>query len=141
MNDTPEARGVENTLLTDPLVHAFERATIDPATFHHRDHLYVAFCYLSALPLEAALARYVHHLRQLVTALGVPDKFHATITWAYVVLLREAMDRSPGASFEDVVGEHSALLDHGAGVLYRYYDRALLESEDARRRFVLPRRG
>lgn len=127
-------------MLNDPLVQAFESATIDPAAFHHREHLYVAWCYLRALPLEKALARYVHHLRQLTIALGVPGKFHATMTWAYVVLLDEAMERSPGASFDELLAENPTLLDHRGGALHAHYDREQLDSDEARRRFLLPRR-
>jgi hypothetical protein len=127
--------------LHDPLVLAFETATIDPARFHHREHLRVAWCYLSALPVEDALARYVHHLRRLTIALGAADKFHATMTWAYVVLLNDAMARAPEASFDELLATNPALLDHRAGALYEHYDRAQLGSDDARRRFVLPRRA
>jgi hypothetical protein len=126
-------------LRCDPLVRAFERAAIDPAAFHHREHLYVTWCYLRSLPPEEALARYVRHLRQLTIALGVPEKFHTTMTWAYVVLLHEAMDRSPGASFHELLAENAALLDHPAA-LHAHYDREQLDSDDARRRFLLPRR-
>jgi hypothetical protein len=42
---------------TDPAVEAFESACVDPQQFHHRDHLYVAWQYLRAMPLEDALAR------------------------------------------------------------------------------------
>ena len=68
-------------------------------------------------------------------------KFHATMTWGYVVLLRAAMDRSPGASFDQLLAENATLADHQSGILYSYYDRALLDSEEARRCFVLPRRA
>ena len=132
---------MKTTMLSDPLVTAFEEARVDAASFHHREHLYVAWCYLRALPLEQALARFVHHLHELTIALGVPEKFHATMTWAYIVLLREAMDRSPGASFDELLEENAELLDHRAGALYAYYDRAQLDSDEARRRFVLPRRA
>lgn len=128
-------------MLSDPIVQAFESATVDPAAFRHREHLHVAWCYLRALPLEDALARYVHHLRRLAAVLGAPDKFHATMTWAYVVLLHDAMDRSPGATFEQLLADHPALLDHRAGALYDHYDRDQLHSAEARRRFVLPRRA
>lgn len=128
-------------MLTDPLVQAFESATLDPAAFHHRDHLYVAWCYLRALPVEEALARYVRHLRQLAAAAGAPHKFHATITWAYVVLLDAAMDRSPGATFDQLLADHPALLDHRAGALHDHYDREQLDSAEARQRFVLPKRA
>ncbi len=127
--------------LADPLVRAFESKTLDPATFHHREHLYVAWCYLSALSLEDALARYVRHLRELVSALGVPNKFHATVTWAYVVLVHAAMDRSPGATFDQLLDENPALLNHQSGAIYAFYDREQLACEEARRRFVLPRRA
>jgi hypothetical protein len=126
--------------LTDPLVQAFERTTLDPAAFHHREHLYVAWCYLRALPLEDALARYVDRLRRLTVALGVPHKFHATMTWAYMVLLGEAMGRSPNVSFDELLARHPTLLDRNAA-LAPYYDRAVLDSDEARRSFVLPRRG
>jgi hypothetical protein len=128
-------------MLADPLVRAFESASIDPAGFGHREHLYVAWCYLRALSLEDALARYVRHLRQLAAALGAPEKFHATMTWAYVVLLHDAMERAPGASFDDLLAKNPAICDHHAGALYAHYDRAELDADEARRRFVLPRRA
>jgi hypothetical protein len=128
--------------IDDPLVRAFEAATVDPAAFHHREHLYVAWRYLGELPLEEALARYVRHLRSLAQALGVPQKFHATMTWAYVVLVNEAMQDPAlaGASFEALLERYPALLDHRGGMLYDHYDGAELESDAARARFVLPRR-
>jgi hypothetical protein len=129
------------TMTTDPLVDAFEHATIDPTAFHHREHLYVAWCYLRALPLEDALARYVHHLRRLTVSLGAPQKFHATITWAYVVMLDAAMQRSPDADFDALLAENPSLLDHRNGALYAHYDRTELDAEEARLRFVLPRRA
>jgi hypothetical protein len=127
-------------VLTDQAVVAFEHATLDPATFGHREHLYVAWCYLRALPLEEALARYIRNLRRITLLSGAPTKFHATMTWAYLVLLHSAMVRSPGAGFDRLLGENPALADHRSGLLHAYYDRAQLDSEEARRTFVLPRR-
>jgi hypothetical protein len=127
---------------SDPLVRAFESATLDPAAFRHREHLYVAWCYLRSMPLEEALARYVHHLRKLTIALGAPEKFHATMTWAYVVLVHDAM-QAPGIeqSFDDLLAQNPGLLDHRSGSLFAHYDRAQLQSDEARRGFVLPRRS
>jgi hypothetical protein len=127
--------------MSDPLVEAFEAATVDPAAFGHREHLYVAWCYLRELPLEDALVRYVRHLRRLAAALGVPGKYHATITWAYLVLLHDAMQdpELPGDDFASVLAKHSALLDQKGGLLSAYYDPAELASDVARRLFVLPR--
>ena len=127
--------------IDDPLVRAFEERTLDPARFGHREHLYVAFQYLRAMPLEDALARYVGNLRRLAEALGAPGKFHATMTWAYVVLLDEAMHR-PGAEalgFDELIARTPALADHRTGLLHDYYARDELEADEARRRFRLPR--
>jgi hypothetical protein len=126
---------------TDPLVRAFESQAIDPAQFRHREHLHVAWCYLRELPLEEALARYVRYLRQLAAALGVPGKFHATMTWGYVVLLHAAMEAAPDATFDELLAGNPALADHRAGALHAFYDREQLASDEARRRFVLPRRA
>jgi hypothetical protein len=123
---------------TDPLVAAFERGAIDPESFHHREHLYVAWCYLRSMSLEDALARYVRYLRQLTVALGVPHKFHATMTWAYLLFLDDAMHRTSCDNFEELLAANPGLLDHEAGVLRSHYDRALLDSPQARARFVLP---
>jgi hypothetical protein len=127
-------------MLNDPLIVAFENAAVDPSRFHHREHLYVAWCYLHALSLEDALARYVRHLRQLTAALGAPQKFHATVTWTYIVLLYDAMERTPGVSFDELLAAHPAILDHRARAICAHYDPAELDTEAARRRFVLPRR-
>ena len=125
----------------DPLVEAFEAATLDPAAFHHREHLYVAWWYLRELPVEEALARYVRHLRALTVALGACQKFHATMTWAYVVLLDAAMQRAPGATFDELLAGNPGLLVPRGGALLEHYDREQLDSDEARKRFVLPRRG
>src|SRR4051812_29277803 len=127
-------------MIDDSLVRAFETATVEPAKFGHREHLYVAWCYLKALTLEDALLRYVHYLRLLASSLGVPGKFHATMTWGYLVLLDEAMHDPElrGADFQALLEKHPALLDRAA--LHAYYDPTELASPAARQRFVLPRR-
>src|ERR1051326_8147367 len=95
---------------TDPLVLEFEASTIDPSRFHHREHLYVAWCYLRRLPVEEAFERYVHHLRALAIALGVPQKFDAEITRTYIARLGEAMLRSPGADFDALLAAQPQLM-------------------------------
>jgi hypothetical protein len=125
--------------LTDPLVLAFETQSVDPAAFRHREHVYVAWCYLRALPPEDALARYVGNLRKLTAALGVPHKFHATMTWAYVILIHEAMQGGADETFDALCARRPDLLDHAAGAIHRHYRADELASDAARARFVLPR--
>lgn len=130
----------ETAPLTDALVRAFEDRTVDPKAFGHRQHLYVAWCYLRALPLEDAIARYIEHLRRLAASHGAPEKYHATITWAYLVALHDAMAEQPGLNFDRLLRARPELLDHENGVLAAHYDPEELASARARQRFVLPRR-
>ena len=123
--------------LDDPLVIAFEAATVDPNSFDHRAHLYVAWCYLKELPLEQAVPRYVQHLQALTRTLGVPHKYHATITWAYLVVLNDLMQ--PDETFDALLTRHPSLLD-ARGALRESYDDRELFSDRARHHFILPRR-
>lgn len=128
------------SLLEDPRVLAFEAAAVDQAHFDHRAHLYVAWCYLRELPLEEAIGRYVRHLKRLTRALGVPHKFHATMTWGYLILLHEAL-RDPaleGADFDAVARARPALFD-SRGALSELYGAEELADPRAREHFVLPR--
>ncbi len=130
----------DESMLDDPRVRQFEDATVDLSSFHHREHLYIAHCYLRALPLEEALARFVRHLRRLAEFAGAPRKFHATMTWAYMVLLHEAMQNADDASFEALLERCPALLHEPRRVLLAHYDEIVLCSEQARQYFILPRR-
>ena len=96
-------------MLQDSLVVAFESAQVGPAGFRHREHLRVAWCYLRELPVEAALSRYLHHLRALTVALGVPGKLDVELTRRYFQRLAEAMLASPGLDFEALLAGHAAL--------------------------------
>ena len=127
--------------LDDPRVTAFENATVDPSAFGHREHLFVAWCYLKELPLEQAVARYVQHLQQLTRALGVPHKYHATLTWAYLVLLHNRMRAAElaAADFDTLMRCAPSLLD-ARTALCEFYDDSELHSDRARSRFILPRR-
>lgn len=88
----------------------FEAGTIEGG-FGHREHLRVAWHYLETLSLEAALAKYVEGLRVLVTRLGAEQKFHRTLTWAWVLLLDEARRAHPGLDFDALVAREPSLLD------------------------------
>jgi len=75
------------------------------------------------MPLEQAVPRYVRHLRKLTQMLGVPDKYHATLTWAYLIVLNDAMQ--PHEAFEALVQRRPELLDARAALRDSYDDREL----------------
>ena len=86
----------------DELLAKFEAAALAGSEFHHREHVRVAWLYLRHLPLLVAAARFHGGLVRLAAALGVPRLYHATITWAYLLLIHERMARrSAGESWEE----------------------------------------
>jgi hypothetical protein len=121
---------------------AFERLAIAPADFRHREHVRLAFALLAReRDLGAAAVCFRTLLQRFAGAHGVAEKYHETITWAYLAIIWERMQRGYASSF-DLIAEHPDLLDARDGALARHYDVAeLLASPHARTCFVLPRRS
>ena len=123
----------------DLSIDGFERGEIDLESFDHEAHLHLAWLYLEQFPLPEALERFDAALRRLTARLGIPGKYHATITWFYLLLIGERRDGEPGLPWNRFRIRNADLLDHG-GILNRYYHRDTLASERARRSFILPDR-
>jgi hypothetical protein len=128
-----------NAALTGFSVDAFERGEIDPQAFDHEAHVYVAWLYLERFALPAGLEKFDAALRRLTVQLGVPDKYHATITWFFLLLIGERRSADPGADWQQFRRRNADLIED-AGILERYYSRQTLASDRARRAFVLPDR-
>lgn len=117
---------------------AFERCAVDNKSFHHRDHVRLAWIYLREAPLLEALARFTASLKRFATANGRPELYHETVTWAYLLLIHERMQQGDATGFDAFAVENSDLLAWKPSILDRYYDRETLDSEIARRTFVMP---
>jgi len=89
-------------------VAAFESCALPSEGFHHRDHVRLAWLYLKELPPAQALTRFTEGLQRFAEAHGKPGLYHETITWAYLLLIRERMARAAGdiagmdGSFEEL---------------------------------------
>jgi hypothetical protein len=126
----------------DELIEQFERGTTLADSFHHADHVRLAFEYLCRYPVLKALEKFSAALRRFATAQGKRQLYHETITWAYLFLIRERMARVPGAqSWDEFAADNPDLLlwERGSrGILARYYRAETLVSEAARMSFLLP---
>ena len=125
---------------------SFEDSSLPNSAFHHRDHVRLAWLYLRRhSPLEA-LTRFADGLRRFATANGHPGLYHETITWAFLLLIRERMERgdhgdTAAGSWEEFAAANPDLLTWKPSVLDRYYRPETLGSELARRIFVMPDRA
>ena len=137
MNQSITTSGITNRAL----VAEFEDGRA-PGDFHHADHVRVAFAYVSEFPLLEAIARFSAALRRFAIAKGKPHLYHETITWSYLLLIRQRMARtSPAQSWEEFSDRNPDLLVWKGGILERYYSQEMLASDLARQTFVFPDLG
>jgi len=124
------------------IIEQFERSQPPGGSFHHADHIRVAFAYLSRYPALEALQKFSSALQRFAAARGKPGLYHETITWAYLFLIRERMLRTGHSqSWKEFAAANPDLLtwERGTGgILARYYQPETLNSEAARAAFVLP---
>ena len=118
------------------VIERFERGDVDE--LHHADHVRVAFAYVRTLPLLDAIARFTAALRRFAAAQGKPQLYHETITWAFLLIIHERIERAP-AEWDAFIRDNADLLRWKPLVLETYYPADVLQSELARRVFVLPR--
>lgn len=121
------------------LLTRFEDTSLPNERFHHADHVRVAWEYLERHPPLQALERFTTALRRYAAAHGAPEKYHETITVAYLFLIAERRERlGSGHSWEEFAARNADVLQWKGGLLERYYQPRTLQGELARRVFVLP---
>ena len=86
-----------------------------------------------------ALQRFSDALQRFAAAQGKAQLYHETITWAYLLLIRERIARAGGArGWEEFIAQNADLLVWKGGVLGTFYRQETLDSELARQTFMLP---
>jgi len=120
------------------LIDRFENDAVPEASFHHADHVRLAFAYLCEYPVLQALEKFATALKRFATARGKTQLYNETITCAYLFLIRERMVHCEDADWEEFARRNPDLLIWKDGVLSNYYREATLKSDLARRVFVLP---
>ena len=120
------------------IIHSFEADRIAGDSFHHADHVRLAFAYLCEYPIFEALQKFSRALKRFAEARGKTQLYNETITCAYFFLIRERMALSECVSWEKFAKDNSDLFIWKDGVLSQYYIDATLKSDLARKVFVLP---
>ena len=125
----------------DELLAGFESCSLPNEMFHHEDHVRVAFVYLSRYPTLEAIERFSVALTRFANAHGKSSLYNETITWAYILLIRERLARAGRPqSWPEFRAENPDLLDWRRNILKKYYQPETLQSELAKRTFLLPDR-
>jgi hypothetical protein len=125
----------------DDFLAQFEAGTLPQDGFHHADHLHAAWLYLTRFPAAEAIARFAQTLKSYAAALGKADRYHETVTWAHMLLVNERIGRSDAAgNWGQFSVANADLFDWKNSILLQYYSQQTLDSELARRVFVMPDR-
>ena len=125
----------------EELVDRFEQLEIPGDSFHHADHVQLAFTYLNKYSTLDALERFICALKRFAEAQGKTRLYNETITFAFFFLIRERIARSTVNSWEEFCSQNPDLLILKGGILDRYYSEETLKSDLARSVFLFPDRS
>jgi hypothetical protein len=129
---------LQSQMTNGELIRRFETDAVPENSFHHADHVRLAFAYLSEYPVLGALEKFASALKRFAAARGKTRLYNETITFAYLFLIHERMARSEAMEWEEFASRNPDLLVWKDGILSRYYREGTLRSDLARRVFVLP---
>ena len=143
MNATLLSQTVEGAVPLTPeeqaFIEAFEGCTLSPDRFRHRDHIRLGWLYIMLHPMPVALARFVEGLKRFAAANGQAGLYHETITFAFLFLINERMERQGrDASWDVFAARNADLTTGGLAFLNTYYRPDTLASDLARKVFVMP---
>jgi hypothetical protein len=127
---------VSEVRTNEEVIHRFESGSVD--SFHHADHVRLAFAYLSQYSALQALEKFASALKSFAACRGKTQLYHETITHAYFFLIRERMARSAAVEWEEFARQNADLLRWKDGILSRYYQETTLKSDLARKVFIFP---
>jgi hypothetical protein len=116
-------------------IERFERGQLE--TLRHADHLHLACAYLNVCSEAESLRRLEAGLQAFATKKGVPEKFHRTLTCAWLELVVDARrHHGEGRTGEALLSACPALAD--PRFIHRFYSEAALCSSAARTAWIGP---
>jgi hypothetical protein len=136
----PAAAGI-NEPSDDELLADFEACTLSERALNHRAHVRLAWIYLKRGSLPHALLDFSTALKRYAASRAKHGLYHETITFAFIFLINERIARGkPDDDWPVFAESNRDLLEWSTtrSVLLRYYRAQTLQSELARRVYVMP---
>jgi hypothetical protein len=123
----------------EAFLQALETCVLPEVDFGHAAHVRTSYLYLRDGEFASALLRLQRTIRGYANSLGRPDRYHETMTVAYLALIQQHIaQRGDGGGWNGFKRDNPELFDRD--LLLRFYSRSQLESGLARRLFLLPDR-
>ncbi|HEX6932884.1 MAG TPA: hypothetical protein VF162_12120 [Streptosporangiaceae bacterium] len=121
---------------TSPFSDLMAEVMADAARFGHREHVHLTWLAVSRYGVPAAIGLVSAGIQQTARYAGAPQKYHATVSRAWVELIGHHASAAPGDDFASFIDRHPALLSKR--LLARHYTPATLASRPARTGWVEP---
>lgn len=121
-------------------LEALENGSLPESEFTHRNHLRAGWLYLERHPLPEAAMACALAIQKYATGAGAPDKFHLTLTLAFMHIIADLRAVHPADDWEAFLAVCPDLQRDAKALIAQHYSESLLASEQARRTFVPPDR-
>lgn len=122
----------------DAFLSAFNDCSAPPAAFNHTGHLRIAWIHLQRYPQQQAIRLTCDGIARFAAHLGVPGKYHRTLSEALMRIMAQRGAADSGLAWEQFLERNRDLVDDARHLLGRHYSDALLNSDAARISFVPP---
>lgn len=116
----------------------FETARLPASRFNHETHVRMAWIYVREHDLPTAITLFCRDLRNYANTLGVPDKYHETITHFFMMVVDKRLSRQPEADWGAFMEANTDLIGSASTLLSKHYSSDVLKTDTARERFLQP---
>lgn len=124
----------------DAFLAMLEDGSLPPDAFDHAAHVRAAWLCLKRDGFAGGMARFRANLRAFAARHGAPEKYHETVTVAFLALIHERLHGAPaGEDWRGFAARNPDLFRRD--ILQRYYRPETLASPQAKAVFVLEPRA
>jgi hypothetical protein len=120
----------------ETFVTAFEMGQIANQSFHHRDHLRLAWVQIRRLGLDSATDRVTSMIRHFAAHHGAADRYNDTMTRFWLRVVGLAIIRHPELRFAALMDAEPHLLDKT--LPFRHWSQERIMATEARAHWVEP---
>ena len=110
--------------------------TAGPGRFGHREHLNLTWLAVRRYGMPGAISFVSEGIKTTARYANAPQKYHATISRAWVELVHKHQQETVCESFDEFIARNPALLEKR--LLTHFYTSATLASSRARTEWVEP---
>jgi N-formylglutamate deformylase len=124
------------TVADEAFAAAFRSGKIGSESFHHRDHLRLAWIEIRRLGPEHATEFITHGIRRFAAGQGAEARYNDTMTRFWLWAVNHAIGRHPDLAFEALLESEPHLLDKS--LPFKHWSRETINRPEAKASWTEP---